>query len=285
MLHRRRHDADVLEMVKSPAEAHDVSRPEAAEHLNLFGLAGAARLPLHAERFVLDVIPAQTDAQPKPPTAQQISLGRLLGNDACLPLRRDQNAGRKPNGLGDGGQKAKRDKRLVESILLIVKRHPAIPAFRSEDVIGDFDIRVSEIFGCLRPIADLGGIGPNIKRREKGIVLHGSPPNSSPSFVTPSVCRRVNNAEKRVTGGNVSLLRMAICPSPSRVLTIVPAVSWRSTCTNPEPADSRTAPTTTTTTNVSCARPAPTMLSTTAASTPGNTCMGAQISADKTLAA
>src|SRR5271166_5715746 len=138
-------------------------RPKTTEYLNLFGLTRAARFPFHSEGFVLDLIPSHADAQPETPTAQEIHLGRLLSDNACLTLRRDQNSGGEPNGFSDRGQKAKCDKGLVKRILLIVKRDPAISALRAEDVIGDFNVCVSEVFLRLRPIADLRGVCPNIK--------------------------------------------------------------------------------------------------------------------------
>jgi hypothetical protein len=111
----------------------------------LLGLTRAARFPFHSEGFVLDVIPSHADAQPETATAQEIHLGRLLGDNARLTLRRDQNSGGEPDGLGDRGQKAKRDKGLVERIPLIVKRD------------------LAEVLRRLRPIADLRGVCPNIK--------------------------------------------------------------------------------------------------------------------------
>ena len=141
----------------------EVFRPKTTEYLNLFSLTRTARLPFHSEGFVLDVIPSYTDAQPETPTAQEIHLGRLLSDDAGLTLRRDQNSGGKPDGLSDRGQKAKGDKGLVERILLIIKRDPAISGSCAEDVIGDFNVCESEVFRRLRPIADLRGVCPNIK--------------------------------------------------------------------------------------------------------------------------
>ena len=129
----------------------------------MFGLTRAPRFPFHSERFVLDVIPSHADAQPETPTAQEIHLGRLLSDNACLTLRRDQNSAGQPDGLGDRGQKAKRDKGLVERSLLIVKRDPAISPLCAKDVIGDFNVCVTEVFRRLRPIADLRGVCPNIK--------------------------------------------------------------------------------------------------------------------------
>src|SRR5215467_3894733 len=162
-LHRHRHDTDVLETVKSTLERHEVVRPKTTEYLNLFGLTRAARFPFHSKGFVLDVIPSHADAQPETATAQEIHLGRLLSDNARLTLRRDQNSGGEPDGLGGRGQKAKRDKGLVERIFLIVKWDPAISALCTEDVIGDFNVCVPEVFGRLRPIADLRGVCPNIK--------------------------------------------------------------------------------------------------------------------------
>ena len=109
------------------------------------------------------MIPSHADAQPETPTAQEIHLGRLLSDDACLTLWCDQNSGGEPDGLGDRGQKAERNESLVERILLIVKRGPAIPPLCPKHVIGDFNVCVPEVFRRLRPIPDLRGVCPDIK--------------------------------------------------------------------------------------------------------------------------
>ena len=107
--------------MKSTLERHEISieiivRPKTTEYRNKFGLTRAASFPFQSEGFVLDEIPSYADAQPETPTAsQEIHLGRLLRDNACLTLRRDQNSGGEPDSLGDRGQKAKRDKDLVES--------------------------------------------------------------------------------------------------------------------------------------------------------------------------
>src|SRR5262249_17370183 len=79
-----------------------------------------------------------------------------------------------PDRPGHRGQKTERDKRLVEGVALVVERHPAVAALGAEDVIGDLDIGVAEIFRGLRPISDLRGIRPNIERWDERIELHGS---------------------------------------------------------------------------------------------------------------
>ena len=162
-MYRRRHDAHFVEIVEAPFEAHEALRPQPTQHLDLFGLARAARLPLRAERFILDVVPSQTNAEPQASTAQEIGLRRLLGDDPGLALRRDQNAGREPDSLGDRRQKAERHEGLVEGRLLVVERNPAIARRRAKDVIGDLDIGVAEIFRRLRPVTDLRGIVADIE--------------------------------------------------------------------------------------------------------------------------
>src|SRR4029077_1873413 len=98
------------------------------------GLARAARHPLSAQRFILDVVPSQADAEPQAPAAQEIDLRRLLGDEAGLTLRCDQNTAPEPDGLADRRQKAERHEGLVEGRLLVVERNPAVPRRRAEDV-------------------------------------------------------------------------------------------------------------------------------------------------------
>jgi hypothetical protein len=153
--------------VKSTLERHEILRPKTTQYLNLLGLSRAARFPFHSERFVFNVIhPRPMPSLRRPPLKTSTS-------GACLAIRPVCSCGAirtpvgEPNGLGDRGQKAKRDKGLVERILLIVKRHPAIPALCAEDVIWDFDICVPDVFRRLRPIADLRGVCSNISRERR----------------------------------------------------------------------------------------------------------------------
>jgi hypothetical protein len=119
------------------------------------------------------MVPSETDAKPQAATAEEIDLGRLLRNDAGLALRRNEDAAREPDVFGDRCQETQRHKGLVEGSLLVVERNPAVPRRRAKDVIGHLDIGVAEIFGCLRPVADLRGIAANVEAREEGIELHG----------------------------------------------------------------------------------------------------------------
>ena len=109
------------------------------------------------------MVPSQADAEPQAPAAQEIDLHRLLGDEAGLALRRDQNAAGEPDGLGDRRQKAERHEGLVEGRLLVIERNPAVPRGRAEDVVGDLDIGVAEFFRRLRPIADLRRIAADVE--------------------------------------------------------------------------------------------------------------------------
>ena len=57
---------------------------QAAEKHDLLGLARAARLPLRAERFILDMIPADTDAEPEaPPQSRSASAACFAMSPVC----------------------------------------------------------------------------------------------------------------------------------------------------------------------------------------------------------
>jgi hypothetical protein len=90
---------------------------------------------------VVQIAPAPNAISPPPPG---------VSDQACLTLRCDQNSGGNPDGISDRGQKTKRDKGLVERILLTVKRDPATSGLCAADVIGDFNVCVSEVFRRLR---------------------------------------------------------------------------------------------------------------------------------------
>src|SRR5262245_30309020 len=76
-LHGRGHDVDFPQRMKLSVESDKIPRPEPPQHLYLLGLACAARLPALPQRLVLNVVPSNADAKPKPATTEQIDLGRL----------------------------------------------------------------------------------------------------------------------------------------------------------------------------------------------------------------
>src|SRR5262249_7118102 len=125
------------------------------------------------ERLVFDVIPPHPDAEPQAPTAQQVGLGRLFGNDAGLALRRDQHTARKTNSRGDRCEETEGYECLVERVFLIIAWRPSIACRRAEDVVRHFYVGIAQIFRRLRPVADLCGIGTDISGRKERIESHG----------------------------------------------------------------------------------------------------------------
>ena len=92
--------------------------------------------------------------------------------DAGLALRRDQHAARQANPRSDRCEETERYEGLVEGVFLIVAWRPSIACRRAEDVVRNFYIGIAQIFRCLRPVADLCGIGTDISCRKKRIESH-----------------------------------------------------------------------------------------------------------------
>jgi len=108
--------------------------------------------------LIFDVVPADTDAEAQPPTAQHIDFRRLLGDKAGLALR--------------GGEERKGREGFVERIFFGVDRLPIATRGGAEDMIGYLDMVIAEVFGGLRPIADFCRIIANRAGREKSAEFH-----------------------------------------------------------------------------------------------------------------
>ena len=122
------------------------------------------------------MVPADADAQAQPPTAQDVDFRRLLGDQAGLALRQDQHAAAQLDGPGDGGDEGHRREGLVEGVLLAVDRLPVAARGGAEDMVGDFDAVIAEVFRRLCPVTDPGRIGADVAGREEGGEQHGDAP-------------------------------------------------------------------------------------------------------------
>ncbi len=67
--------------------------PELAEQLDLLGQAGPALSERYAEGVVLDLVPADADAEPQAAAGEDVDLGGLLGDEGGLALREHEDAG------------------------------------------------------------------------------------------------------------------------------------------------------------------------------------------------
>src|SRR5262245_48166041 len=61
-------------------------------------------------------------------------------------------------------------------ILLIIERGPAVARRGAEHMIGHFYVGIAEVFGRLRPVADLCWIIANIAGWKHGVELHDHAP-------------------------------------------------------------------------------------------------------------
>jgi hypothetical protein len=78
--------------VVSTLEADDRVLPEPPQEIDLFFDATATVGERHSERFVLNCVPTQSNAETKPAFGEQIDLGSLFCDEGRLTLRKDQDA-------------------------------------------------------------------------------------------------------------------------------------------------------------------------------------------------
>src|SRR5262249_15005661 len=83
---RARSDAAVAQLVTLALEGEAFRGAQRLHELHLLGRAHAAGMEVHAEALEFDLVPADTDAQPKAALAQGIERGRLLGDQRRLAL-------------------------------------------------------------------------------------------------------------------------------------------------------------------------------------------------------
>src|SRR5262249_39305598 len=65
---------------------------------------------------------------------------------------------------------------LMKGICLVVERGPTVARRGPEHMIGHFNVGKAEVFGGLRPVADLCWIVANIARWKHGVKLHDRAP-------------------------------------------------------------------------------------------------------------
>src|SRR5689334_12408971 len=119
------------------------------------------------------MVPADADAEAQASAAQYIDLGCLLGDEAGLALRKDQDAACQSGPSGHGRKEGDRRECFVERVFFRVDRLPIAACRGSEDMIGYFDMVIAEVFGGLRPIPNFRRIIADGAGREKSAEFHG----------------------------------------------------------------------------------------------------------------
>src|SRR5712691_12496172 len=79
-LHWQGIQAGVADLMPLPLETHHLLRPQRTQHGNLLFTASPTVVEILTQGPILDGIPAATDPQPQPTTAEHIDFGSLLGN-------------------------------------------------------------------------------------------------------------------------------------------------------------------------------------------------------------
>src|SRR6185369_974363 len=107
-------DAGVRKAVPLALERNVGISPQRLHHLDLFlgTLAPIVEILVEADEFHL--VPAYADAEPEAAAAEHVETGGLFGNQHGLTLREDQHLGGEFDLFCAGGNKAERDKGIVE---------------------------------------------------------------------------------------------------------------------------------------------------------------------------
>src|SRR2546425_1925369 len=148
--------------------------PKLPQHGDLLFDAAAAVPKVFPERFIFDVVPTQTNPEAKAAATEDIDLGALLGHQSCLPLRQDDDSGRELKAPSDSGKKPEKDHRLVKRMFVRVRAGQLRLALgmRSQDMVVDEQIIISELFSRLRIILDRLRVVSELDLGEYHAVLH-----------------------------------------------------------------------------------------------------------------
>ena len=170
---RARVDARGRDAVEAPLELHDRLRPEPPQQAHLLLEARPARGELHAQRLVLEVVPAAADAEDQPPAAQNVHLRRLLRDERRLALREDHDAADQLDALGQPGEVAEERERFVEGAHVGVGPRPAASfGIGAEHVVVGEQVVVAEALHRLRVVAYRDRVGTDLGLGEDCPVAH-----------------------------------------------------------------------------------------------------------------
>src|SRR5262245_16824346 len=127
-----------------------------------------------AERFVLHMIPAETDAETKASIAQDIHFRSLLRYERGLSLRQDHDACRQLQACRNCRKKTKEHHWLMKWMLVRVgTREAPFPVWvGAEHMIVDEQVVVSEILGGLNVVSNGVRIVAEFNLRKDNTVLH-----------------------------------------------------------------------------------------------------------------
>ena len=167
-----------IDLVVAPRIAQHRLVPETSEQLDLLLLPLSTIAEIFVQGLVLDIVPADTDAEPKSSTGEDVDLCGLLRDEGRLTLGKDQHAGGELDPGGDARQEAEEDEELVEGRFLGIGAHQlglAVVGGAEDVVVGEEVVETAGLHG-LGQVADDGRIPPDFGLGKDGTELHGCSP-------------------------------------------------------------------------------------------------------------
>ena len=195
-------------VVEAPVHRHALLGPQRAQHGDLLLQNGAPLLERHSERVVLHLVPPDAEPEAEAPAAEQVDLGRLLGQQRGLALRPDEDGG------GEGqvraaGQVGEHGQRLAEGVVdrvgaAEVAVHRGVGA---EHVVVRGQVGVAEVRDGLPQGADGAPVAPDLGLGEDHADVHGAQ-----SALLPG--RRASPAQNRTGPVSVGPVKVRIFVEP-----------------------------------------------------------------------
>ena len=134
----------------------------------------------HAERVVLELVPADAEPESETTAAEQVDLGRLLGQQRRLALRPDQDGGGEGQ-VGAAGQVGEHRQRLAKGVVdrvgpTEIAEHRGVAA---QHVVVRGQVGVAEVRDGLPDGADGATVAAHLGLGEDHADVHGA--QSAPS--------------------------------------------------------------------------------------------------------
>ncbi len=173
-LHRQRRQPGGLNVVEASVHGHAPLGPQGAQHGDLLLQDGTSLLERHPQRVVLHLVPADPEPEPEAAAAEQVDLGRLLGEQRRLALGPDQDGGREGE-VRAAGQVREHRQRLAEGVVdrvgtaeIAVHRR-----VRAEHVVVGRQVGVAEVRDRLSQGADCAPVAAHLGLGEDDADVHG----------------------------------------------------------------------------------------------------------------
>ena len=182
---RLRHECGSVDPIEAAREVDNRFREQPAKQLDLLLLACASRTKVLTQGFVLDLAPADANAQSKPTSGQQVDIGGLARHECRLALRQDQDPGRKPDALGDASQISEHHERIMKRILLRVRpreRRRSVGVDGTQHMVVGKEVIETQILDCPPNPSNCDWIASKLDLGVHDADLHCPPCHTNPDY-------------------------------------------------------------------------------------------------------